>query len=243
MLPVGPGDRPTDHRTDADWRWWRPVLTSADGEHLAADHMRHLGFCGVFVRPGAPDDGTVWAIDAAATVRTSLEPEDRPLACETPGSRSTPASSYLHRLVYTACCSEQAIRVAELQGVALFRFRSDGAVHAITESARSLVAERYTPPPRRAWWGRLTPFGRQVRGMVWLQQLASAGSGGADSGRHARSDDDRMHDSSALIDALSSLRGARDPDMSRRDRASSLRRAESALRSGAHAQGVRLRQV
>ena len=233
MRSLGSGRRPRGDtvETSAEWRWWRPVLTTADAGRLAADHMRHLGFCGVFLRSDHHDGGNVVAIDAVAlaTHRNDADVSDFVRRLQSAGGESA-GEECPHRLVYTSFCADPSAAAGSQDGVSLFRFAPNGVVTAANDHARRLVTHPYSPPARHTRLGTLTFFGRQVRAAAWLDQLARIDADDAHATARAQ----------VLVEALSLLRAAREPDASPSERRRDLARAEAILRASAGTLGTRL---
>jgi hypothetical protein len=112
-------------------------LTWQDAEHLAAAHLRYLGFADAHVTVAGPDGGVdVVATGAAAQVKHWAQTIGAPEVQKLRGAaHDVTWAVFYARSTYTTA----AVRFAETAHVALFTYTDDGLVEAASEGARQLL--------------------------------------------------------------------------------------------------------
>lgn len=133
------------------------MMTPADAEELAAEHMRNLGFEDAAATGGGADGGLdVNSTNAVAQVKMHFKPTGRPDLQKLFGARAHQTSKAM--LFYNfAGYSNDAVKYADSVQMALFRFDLNGHVTPNNETARLIGNQRSTPaiwvaPPPRVFY-------------------------------------------------------------------------------------------
>ncbi|MFI9345771.1 restriction endonuclease [Streptomyces sp. NPDC052773] len=144
----------------------RPMQISSwqQAEHNAARWMRHWGYTDATARPGGPDAGIdIRARAALGQVKYQASQVGRPELQRFVGAR--PKGSTAQLIFFTGSdYTPTAVAYAQEWDIALFRYRLDGTMTPVNDTARRIhrrpasptapQAPGRTPAPNRSFWQR-----------------------------------------------------------------------------------------